>query len=151
MQSRRLNRANSVTIGDGALRRALMEEIDGTSENHGPQKWAVPCGGARGHDRNGGRRRQSVRLDRQDSVFAVPLWRIGEQTVLRRDPFQDWLPGRGGRREEDRGGRVQSVPRRIETIANHRLAQVLDAAVSSQAKYRCSVFLQCRSLETHLK
>src|ERR1039458_6880739 len=112
MQSRRLNRANSVTIGDGALRRALMEEIDGTSENHGPQKWAVPRGGARRRNRIGGCRRQSLRLDRQDSVFAVPLWRIGEQTVLRRDPFQDWLPSRGSRRAEGRGSRAAGADRK---------------------------------------
>src|ERR1039457_217658 len=99
---------------------------DGTSENHGPQKWAVPRGGARGRDRIGGRRRQSLRLDRQDSVFAVPLRRIGEQTLLRRDPFQDWLPSRRSRREEGRRDRAAGAKTR-------RLA-VTDRLVSSLKK-----------------
>src|ERR1019366_5427231 len=94
-----------------------MEETDGTGENHGPQKWAVPRGGARGRDRIGGRRRQSLRLDRQDRVFAVPLWRIGEQTLLRRDPFQDWLPSRRGRREEGRGDRAARPKTRRLAVA----------------------------------
>src|ERR1035437_6403535 len=112
-------------MAPAAAGRTRMEEADGTSENHGSQEWAVPRGGTRRHSRIGGCRRQSVRLDRQDSVFSVPLWRIGEQAVLRRNPFQDWLPGRGSRREEDRGGCAAGAKTRHLAVAGVQLRKNL--------------------------
>src|SRR5581483_2654249 len=87
-----LVRTGSHTAYGDSLFRRSGEITYGKSEDHDSTEWSLPRGRSGWFDRTVRSPGQQARSYRETSLLAVPLRRVRQQAVLRRDAQQDWIP-----------------------------------------------------------